>query len=192
VSIAEITASQARRAMSVLVLMLAIAVMVIGTAKPAHAITRQTSPGTGGCWEHAGGGKAIPNGWPAGSTVMHLDGSPDTNVPVEMGVCINNRSHHAVAFPDVYVNVPPPSGPGISCTLVVELWNGNDHLGGTSSSGPCSGHLDLYGGGGWGLTAPGLGKFCTSPNIHASAYMIYNRTFYRIGDSPSFQYCGDL
>ena len=118
---------------------------------------------------------------------MQSNGSTENTPAVEMGVCISNRNTHGRMFADVYVNRGVSAGPGLpSCSLALEIW---DKAGGrlaASYGHPCQGHIE-YSAFPWSTFFPD--EPC-GPPVHASAWIYYGGTFYRIGDSPQFVYCG--
>lgn len=117
---------------------------------------------TGGCAEHFGGPSNL----------------------FEMGVCISDRGTNGTQIiPDVYVN-QQPEGPFI-CTLNIEIWDNSGH-----KYFQDGGHLceagNHYTSSQILINPPGSG--CTPP-LHSSVWISYEGTFYRIGDSPSYQFC---
>jgi hypothetical protein len=193
-----------RRAVAAVSLVWAVAALVVTGATSAQAAQRwaPTPYGTGGCLEHAGGGMSAKPGLPEGAKVgWILNPAVTAKTPaVEMGVCINNRNTHGTLFPDVYVNKMPKlsQGPGLGCSLVVEMWDniGNNFVRGLVDNCALGHHELMYGSTGatklgWHVTLDS----CTIRPLHASAYITYLdgtslSNQYRIGDSPSFVYCG--
>lgn len=100
----------------------------------------------------------------------------------EMGVCISDRGTSGTQIiPDVYVN-QQPEGPFI-CTLYIELWDGGNKIF------QDAGHLcfvDHYTSTKELINPPGNG--CTD-FLHTSVWISFEGVFYRIGDSPSYQFC---
>ncbi len=201
-----ITRGGHRLAVATVSLVCALATLVVAGATPAQAARSSYTPtpyGTGGCLEHAGGGLSAKPGWPEGPKVgWILNPSVTSPTPaVEMGVCINNLNKHGTVFPDVYVNNVPqlPQGPGLGCSLVIELWNDLGNLARGYVDNCALGHHEMF------YNFQGIGPIhgyhatpggCGRP-VHASAYITYSdgtslSNQYRIGDSPSFVYCGPL
>ncbi|HEU5379853.1 MAG TPA: hypothetical protein VFV38_30895 [Ktedonobacteraceae bacterium] len=133
-----------------------------GGVASARSLTPAAPLATGGCNEQSG---------PYGTWVF-----------LEVGVCISDRGTGNEAFPDVYVNQLDTSA-GISCGLYIELWEGNFKW---SQLGPVSCNIGHYDGDPY---FPVGG--CHA--LHTSAWILYGpqgNLFYRIGDSPTYTYCG--
>ncbi len=134
----------------------------ITSARHARAVVSTSAAiplATGGCAEHSGG----------------------PNNSFEMGVCISDRgTDGTIIYPDVYVN-QAPLGPWV-CTLYIELWDGGNKLFQDAGHNCVTGHYDST------KVLVTAGSGCTDP-LHTSVWILFESVFYRIGDSPSYQFC---
>ena len=128
------------------------------TASPLHVQSVTQAAATGGCAERWGG--------------------PYNDF--RMGVCISNRNIQNMVYPDVYVELTPPSSIELGlCTLHIEVWDGGTPL---AQYGPyhCTqGH--------YSASYTSFTTGCRS--LHSSVWVRYGGIFYRIGDSPTYRYC---